>query len=174
MALHNLTRAAITLAVGALAGHALASATRTYSFLHLLAFPYKSNVIRIGTMGTHTATYVAGISGNDLSATGTAVVVDANGRLGTGALLAGPQGEPGSVGPQGEQGPQGLPGADGAAGPQGPQGVQGFVGPIGPMGPQGAEGVAGPGGPEGPQGPAGESGGADGCEQQYERWIWCA
>jgi hypothetical protein len=41
----------------------------------------ESNTIRIGTVGTHTATFIAGITGT--AVTGAAVVVDSNGRLGT-------------------------------------------------------------------------------------------
>ena len=40
----------------------------------------ESNTIRIGTMGTQTATFIAGITGT--AVTGAAVVVDANGQLG--------------------------------------------------------------------------------------------
>jgi hypothetical protein len=40
----------------------------------------ESNTIRIGTVGTHTATFIAGITGT--AVTGAAVVVDANGQLG--------------------------------------------------------------------------------------------
>jgi hypothetical protein len=47
-----------------------------------------SAVVRIGTPGTHRATYVAGIAGTDLGATGMPVVVDAEGRLGTGGAVA--------------------------------------------------------------------------------------
>src|SRR5207247_6421250 len=41
----------------------------------------ESNIIRIGTAGTHTATFIAGISGTPV--VGDTVVVDANGQLGT-------------------------------------------------------------------------------------------
>src|SRR5206468_1981168 len=41
----------------------------------------ESNTIRIGTAGTHTATFIAGISGTPV--VGDTVVVDANGQLGT-------------------------------------------------------------------------------------------
>ena len=50
------------------------------------------------------AAFIAGIAGNDLSATGTAVVVTPSGQLGTGAFLAGPAGP---------AGPQGLAGVAG-------------------------------------------------------------
>jgi len=42
----------------------------------------ESNTIRIGTTGTQTATFIAGISGATVP-TGIAVVVDADGHLGT-------------------------------------------------------------------------------------------
>ena len=45
----------------------------------------ESDTIRIGTATTHDATFIAGISPSDLSATGSPVVVDTNGRLGVGA-----------------------------------------------------------------------------------------
>jgi len=45
-----------------------------------------SNTIRIGTAGTHTATFIAGISRT--AVTGTAVVVDGNGQLGVAASSA--------------------------------------------------------------------------------------
>jgi len=44
----------------------------------------ESNTIRIGTEGTQTAMYIAGISGVTVS--GEPVVVDSFGRLGTGAI----------------------------------------------------------------------------------------
>jgi hypothetical protein len=44
----------------------------------------ESGTIRIGTVGTHTATYIAGIYGQVVApATGTPVLIDGNGRLGT-------------------------------------------------------------------------------------------
>ena len=42
----------------------------------------ESNTIRVGTVGTQTATYIAGISGATVP-TGVAVIVDADGHLGT-------------------------------------------------------------------------------------------
>jgi hypothetical protein len=47
----------------------------------------ESNTIRIGTEGTHTATYIAGITGVTVS--GEPVVVDSSGHLGTGATTPG-------------------------------------------------------------------------------------
>jgi endosialidase-like protein len=44
--------------------------------------PRESNVIRIGTVGTQTNTFIAGISGVTVAG-GVAVVIDANGQLGT-------------------------------------------------------------------------------------------
>jgi hypothetical protein len=48
---------------------------------------FESNTIRIGTEGTQTATYIAGISGVPVS--GEPVVVDSSGRLGTGSITPG-------------------------------------------------------------------------------------
>ena len=50
-----------------------------YIYNHL-GMETESNTIRIGTVGTHTATFIAGIYGT--AVTGAAVVVDANGQLG--------------------------------------------------------------------------------------------
>lgn len=111
-----------------------------------------SGVIRIGTISRQTSAYMAGINGNDLSSTGTVVVVNPDGQLGTGALLAGPQG------PQGDPGPQGPAGNDGAVGPVGPQGPAGPAGADGTNGSDGADGAAGPQGPVGPAGPQGPAG----------------
>jgi hypothetical protein len=44
--------------------------------------PRESNVIRIGTIGTQANTFIAGISGVTVAG-GVAVVIDANGQLGT-------------------------------------------------------------------------------------------
>ena len=109
-----------------------------------------ANTIRIGS--NQVATYLAGINGTDLSTTGIPVVVTADGRLGTGALLQGPEGPEGPPGPQGPQGEQGSPGPQGPAGPTGPTGAEG------PQGLQGEPGPIGPPGPVGPTGPSGVSG----------------
>ena len=95
----------------------------------------EANTIRIGTVGTQTNAYIAGISG--VSITGAPVVVDAAGHLGT-ADISTLQGLPGPQGPAGPQGPQGDTGAQGPAGPVGPQGPQGDTGATG------AQGLAGP------------------------------
>jgi hypothetical protein len=49
-------------------------------YIYNLGIDGESNTIRIGTVGTHTATFIAGITGT--AVTGAAVVVDANGQLG--------------------------------------------------------------------------------------------
>ncbi len=46
----------------------------------------ESDTIRIGTQGTQTAAFVAGISGASVS--GSAVIVDANGQLGVQSVVA--------------------------------------------------------------------------------------
>jgi hypothetical protein len=106
--------------------------------------------IKIGTPGTQSSIYVAGIAGNDLSSVGVPVVVGSDGRLGTGALQVGPQG------PTGPQGPQGFPGINGF------DGLPGLAGPPGSQGPTGPQGIQGPPGTAGAVGPAG-SPGADGA-----------
>jgi collagen triple helix repeat protein len=101
----------------------------------------ESDTIRIGTTGTHTNAYIAGING--VSITGAPVVVDASGHLGTADIstLQGPPGPTGPQGPPGETGATGATGATGPAGPQGPQGPTGATGETGPIGPQGPTGV---------------------------------
>ncbi len=99
----------------------------------------EGNTIRIGSAGTQSATFIAGINGVTLSSP-MAVTIDGNGQLGSANIStlqgpAGPQGAPGSQGIPGAQGPIGE---TGAAGPQGPQGN---IGSAGPFGPQGAPGV---------------------------------
>jgi hypothetical protein len=42
----------------------------------------ESNTVRIGTVGTHTSTFIAGISGVTVAG-GVGVIVDTNGQLGT-------------------------------------------------------------------------------------------
>jgi hypothetical protein len=115
-----------------------------------------NSTIRIGTPGTQGATFIAGISGNNVGTTALPVVVNpATGQLGTSTLLqgpAGPAGAAGPAGPAGPQGPMGLagpPGAQGAAGPIGAAGPQGPIGATGPQGPAGAPGSAGLQGPAG-------------------------
>jgi hypothetical protein len=115
--------------------------------------------IRIGTLGQQTATFIAGISGNNVGATALPVVVNpATGQLGTSTLLEGPAGPAGPAGPQGPVGAAGPPGAQGptgptgAAGPQGPAGATGATGSPGPKGPAGAAGATGAAGPQGPAG----------------------
>jgi len=95
----------------------------------------EANTIRIGTTGTQTNAYIAGING--VSITGAPVVVDAAGHLGTADIST-------LQGPPGPQGPQGATGATGPAGPEGP------VGPVGPQGPHGDTGATGAQGPAGP------------------------
>jgi Collagen triple helix repeat (20 copies) len=101
----------------------------------------EANTIRIGTTGTQTNAYIAGING--VSITGAPVVVDVAGHLGTADIstLQGPPGPAGPQGPQGETGATGATGATGPAGPQGPQGPTGATGATGPIGPQGPTGV---------------------------------
>jgi trimeric autotransporter adhesin len=121
----------------------------------------ESNTTRIGTQGTQTAAYLAGVTATNLSKDGAAlaVFIDANtGQLGTGSSTAGPPGPQGPIGPAGPAGARGATGAQGAAGPAGvtgPTGPQGLPGPAGAPGATGARGAAGPAGVTGPTGPQG-------------------
>jgi len=101
----------------------------------------EANTIRIGTSGTQTNAFIAGISG--VTVTGNPVVIDNSGHLGTADIstLQGPPGPQGPAGPIGATGPQGPAGPQGATGAQGPVGPQGPVGATGPVGPQGPDGV---------------------------------
>ena len=76
----------------------------------------ESGIIRIGTDGIHTKTYLAG-----------KIIGDGSGLTG----ITGPAGETGAAGADGPQGEQGLPGSDGAQGEAGPQGDPGVEGPAG-------------------------------------------
>jgi uncharacterized coiled-coil protein SlyX len=69
------------IAVGAEAGVNLNRGSNNIDIGNL-GVPRESNVIRIGTVGTQTNTFVAGISGVTVAG-GVAVVIDANGQLGT-------------------------------------------------------------------------------------------
>lgn len=102
----------------------------------------ESNTIRIGE-ASHARTYITGINGNDLSATGLPVVVTPSGQLGTGALLAGPVGPAGPAGPAGAPGSVGPAGANGSAGPAGAAGTNGSPGANGAQGVQGVKGDKG-------------------------------
>jgi hypothetical protein len=102
----------------------------------------EANTIRIGLQGTQTATFIAGIHGHSL--TGSPVVVDFTGHLGT-ADISTLQGPPGPEGPKGDKGDTGATGATGPAGPQGPQGPQGATGATGATGPTGPTGATGAG-----------------------------
>ena len=82
----------------------------------------ESGIIRIGTTGTNTATFIAGISGVTVTNTARPVVIDPNtGQLGIVDIstLVGPTGATGATGPQGSVG------ATGATGSAGTNGVDG-------------------------------------------------
>jgi hypothetical protein len=77
----------------------------------------ESGIIYIGTTGTHTATFIAGINGASLPGNPTnAVIIDSvTGQLGTVDVST-------LVGPAGATGATGATGAQGPAGPTGPSG----------------------------------------------------
>lgn len=68
----------------------------------------ETGVIRIGTQGTQTATFLAGITGVTLT-NPMAVTIDSNGQLGSADIstLQGPQGPAGPQSPAGDTGPAG-------------------------------------------------------------------
>ena len=107
-------------------------------------------IIRIGTEGVHTNTFIAGISGVSLT-NGAFVVVNSSGQLGTTNITS-------FTGPQGPAGPQGSTGTTGATGATGATGPQGDTGPTGPTGPTGATGAQGPTGSTGATGATGPAG----------------
>jgi hypothetical protein len=81
-ALANNTTGSDNIALGNGAGAALFTGTNNIDIGNPGATASESNTIRIGT--THTATFIAGISGVAIT-DGNFVVIDANGQLGTGA-----------------------------------------------------------------------------------------
>jgi len=103
-------------------------------------------VIRIGTEGTQTQTFIAGIYNSTVSNVGSAmgVVVDNTGNLGTVALSS-LAGATGATGPAGPTGAQGIAGANGVTGAIGPAGPTGATGADGAQGTAGATGATGPG-----------------------------
>ncbi|MFT5115172.1 MAG: hypothetical protein ACI8P9_004516 [Parasphingorhabdus sp.] len=110
-----------------------------------------SGTTRIGNALKQTQTYIAGISNVDLSAdvTATQVVINANGQLGIG---------PGVTGPEGPEGPQGIQGIPGLPGDTGPVGALGLTGATGSTGSQGIQGLQGDAGAQGVQGIPGNDG----------------
>jgi hypothetical protein len=98
----------------------------------------ESNVVRIGTQGTASATYIGGIYG--VPVTGSAVYVTANGQLGIGMAPAGPTGATGATGAGGATGATGTTGVGGATGATGTTGVIGITGTTGATGATGATG----------------------------------
>ena len=112
--------------------------------------PTTGPAIRIGTEGTQTQTFIAGIYGATTQAPGTneAVVVDDAGNLGSVDVgtLVGPTGATGAAGADSTvPGPTGPSGADSTvAGPQGATGATGADSTVaGPGGPTGATGATG-------------------------------
>jgi hypothetical protein len=75
------TNGSNNIALGASAGSALTDGSNNIDIGNL-GVASESNTIRIGTSGTQTATFIAGISGATVP-TGVAVIVDSSGHLGT-------------------------------------------------------------------------------------------
>ncbi len=130
-ALRNLSSGDANIAIGENAGIDITSGSNNIAIGNR-GEESDTGVVRLGTPGTHTATYLSG-------------TIYADGI------------EIGATGPQGPAGPQGLAGADGAQGPAGPAGPQGVAGANGADGPQGPMGLTGATGAQGPQGEPGTS-----------------
>jgi hypothetical protein len=80
-ALNSLTSGDSNIAIGDTAGNSLGSGSNNI-YIGNSGAGSESNTIRVGTVGTQTATFMAGINGAT-SASGTAVFVNASGQLGT-------------------------------------------------------------------------------------------
>jgi trimeric autotransporter adhesin len=85
-ALHSNTTGSFNIALGDSAGFNLTTGDNNID-IGSKGVADESNTIRIGTQGTQTAAYIAGISGVTVS--GEPVVVDSSGHLGTGAVTPG-------------------------------------------------------------------------------------
>ncbi|HTQ80004.1 MAG TPA: tail fiber domain-containing protein [Thermoanaerobaculia bacterium] len=81
-ALANSLSGSSNVALGFNAGSALAGGESSDLDLANPGVDGESNTIRIGTIGTHTAAFIAGINGNT-SSSGTAVFINSQGQLGT-------------------------------------------------------------------------------------------
>jgi hypothetical protein len=81
LALESNTTGSSNIAVGSSAGSNIATGSNNIDIGNT-APADESGVIRLGTNGTQTSTYIAGIAGTT-AASGSAVYVDSNGRLGT-------------------------------------------------------------------------------------------
>jgi len=81
-ALQNSTGGTSNIAIGFNAGASLNAGETSNIEIGNTGVAGESNTIRIGTFGTHSATFIAGINGNT-SSSGTAVFVNTQGQLGT-------------------------------------------------------------------------------------------
>ncbi|NBX41584.1 MAG: hypothetical protein EBR15_09260, partial [Gammaproteobacteria bacterium] len=81
-ALSKLTSGGTNIAVGASAGSTYTTESNNIAVGNT-GTAADTGVIRLGTVGTQTKTFVAGINGVTLGATGNIVLVDSNGQLGT-------------------------------------------------------------------------------------------
>jgi len=80
--LSNNTRGALNIAIGYNAGHILETGSNNIYIANVGDSANDSGRIRIGTVGTHGRTFIAGIYGVTVGS-GIPVIVDSNGRLGT-------------------------------------------------------------------------------------------
>src|SRR5207249_10349674 len=80
VALDNNTSGSNNIAIGAVAGDTLTTGDNNIDIGNV-GVADEANTIRIGTVGTQTAAYIAGIAG--ATVTGNPVVIDGSGHLGT-------------------------------------------------------------------------------------------
>src|SRR5437773_9060846 len=113
-ALDNNTSGSYNISLGYYAGLNLTTGNNNIDIGNL-GVAGEANTIRIGTAGTQTAAYIAGIAG--VTVTGNPVVIDGSGHLGT-VDISTLQGPSGPRGPQGDTGPTGAQGDPGPMGPQ--------------------------------------------------------
>jgi hypothetical protein len=151
LAMLNNPHGSFNIVLGYIAGESYTSGESQNIVIGNAGVEGESGVIRIGTVGTQTKTYIQGIyATTTLSdpANTAAVIVDDNGNLGSVSVST-------LVGPTGATGAAGANGSTGAVGPVGPQGPAGATGATGAQGLAGAAGAQGPQGLAGPQGPTG-------------------
>ena len=112
-ALCNNTTGSSNIALGCQAGPNLTTGNNNIDIGNQ-GVAFESSTIRLGTVGTHSAAFIAGISGVTV-ANPLPVVIGPDGQLGT-ASASSLQGPPGPTGPTGPIGPTGPTGPTGPIG----------------------------------------------------------
>jgi hypothetical protein len=163
-AMRSNTIGSLNVALGSFAGRNLTTGSFNLDISNE-GFAGESGTTRIGTEGTQTRAFMAGVFPTTLLV-GCTVQVTPEGQLGCNPLAGaegkegkegktGATGATGPAGPEGKEGKTGATGASGPAGPEGKEGKTGATGATGPAGPEGKEGKTGATGPEGKENKAG-------------------